>query len=934
MSNQQRQFESIEPQTLFDLDNLSFVKDALTSISELKVRTSASISEYFELKKAARLNVTAIYFKRFSGQPSVPQIYIYDFKGEDKVEETYLGELHKKIWNTGSVPLVYVFTKLEVKIFNCMKKPIEKNKKFVPNYMKQFSIEEILSGGTEIQKEIDIYLGKNFENGHFWNTANATHLKSETTVYESLKEGLMRLRDDFIKKTVSLSKESAQHLLLQCILVKYLEEREDEKGNHVFPDNYFREYDNAKNFCDVLRKSQLLNFFDDLYKNKFNGEIFHWASKDREALKNEDLSELADFLDANIENQQYVLWRLYSFEYLPVEFISSIYDEFIGNNQEGVVYTPSHLAKFLVDESMPIDEPCENYKILDPCCGSGIFLVAAFKRLVQWWHILNPEKNFNSENIQPILTNNIFGVDKSAEAVQLTIFSLSLALCDELSPKEIWFNLKFDNLKNNISSEDFFAWKKTCQIQFDLVIGNPPFIDLSKATPAAKQHLFEREGLPEIPDKHGLTLFFMEQSYELLNKKGLLCLIMPAPILLYRDNDNKDILYRNILIKNYNIAQMIDFTPLRRTLFSTSTKRDTTIAVVALFMQKNNEQQETEILHIVVRRTKAAKEKLFFELDEYDFHYVNKQIALNYPFVWKTNLLGDGRLFHIIKRLHNEFPKLETFIFQNTSSTPQSPSAGCLLIKKNIGKYGKQPAKLIKNPNTLIPPKGYDAEVIKLYSKTNDIEKLQQLKQFLNKNDIYIFYPLCISGRAATGQSFSTILKRDIYNLPYEPDKNYGFTNWEKIIVEDTLEHQLDFLRRGEDSIVLRDVEKQQLEAFGKTFCDMLNPTYQNNDYQFYQGQIIDASSFVCNTFYYGKEEGAKVLEIKKDSKSEKNIRTLIEQKHASLQINRVIRIYQKNTLYLIKPKQLRYWLRSIAIRDADKTVSDLIEMEFSCAKK
>ncbi|MGB9498324.1 MAG: hypothetical protein ACKVE4_00940 [Dissulfuribacterales bacterium] len=41
--------------------------------------------------------------------------------------------------------------------------------------------------------------------------------------------------------------------------------------------------------------------------------------------------------------------------------------------------------------------------------------------------------------------------------------------------------------------------------------------------------------------------------------------------------------------------------------------------------------------------------------------------------------------------------------------------------------------------------------------------------------------------------------------------------------------------------------------------------------------------------------------------------------------IVRMLRVYEKNTIYLIKPKQARYWLRSVAIRDADDTFADLV---------
>ena len=42
------------------------------------------------------------------------------------------------------------------------------------------------------------------------------------------------------------------------------------------------------------------------------------------------------------------------------------------------------------------------------------------------------------------------------------------------------------------------------------------------------------------------------------------------------------------------------------------------------------------------------------------------------------------------------------------------------------------------------------------------------------------------------------------------------------------------------------------------------------------------------------------------------------------------MRIYDENVIYLIKPKQLRYWLRSVAIRDADETFAFLVNQEYN----
>ncbi len=66
-----------------------------------------------------------------------------------------------------------------------------------------------------------------------------------------------------------------------------------------------------------------------------------------------------------------------------------------ADNSTGVAYTPSYLVSFMIDECMPVNTPKKNFKRLDPACGSGIFLVSAYKRIIDWWRVSNYEKQEN-----------------------------------------------------------------------------------------------------------------------------------------------------------------------------------------------------------------------------------------------------------------------------------------------------------------------------------------------------------------------------------------------------------------------------------------------------------------------------------------------------------------------------------------------------------
>ena len=141
-----------------------------------------------------------------------------------------------------------------------------------------------------------------------------------------------------------------------------------------------------------------------------------------------------------------------------------------------------------------------------------------------------------------------------------------------------------------------------------------------------------------------MALLFLEKSVELCKMGGNTCLIMPSGPLLY----NKTSLnFRRVaILEKYYVPQIFDFTPLSRILFGS--KGD--VATAAIFV-KNEPAKEKGLTQITFRRTKPAKEKIYFELDKYDFHYVPRKLALYNALIWKANFIGGGRIHQLLTRL-------------------------------------------------------------------------------------------------------------------------------------------------------------------------------------------------------------------------------------------------------------------------------------------
>jgi hypothetical protein len=169
-------------------------------------------------------------------------------------------------------------------------------------------------------------------------------------------------------------------------------------SRHQCPDRHCRVDSILRDKSETYALFQWLNA-------KFNGDLFtgkgttdeernqEWA-KEKKAVSQYYLDILADFVSGEIDlgSGQASLWPEYSFDALPLESISSVYDEFLGEIQKesSAYYTPSHLVDFVLDGVLPWSGTDWKIRVLDPCCGSGIFLVKSFQRLAQRWRNAHP----------------------------------------------------------------------------------------------------------------------------------------------------------------------------------------------------------------------------------------------------------------------------------------------------------------------------------------------------------------------------------------------------------------------------------------------------------------------------------------------------------------------------------------------------------------
>lgn len=730
------------------------------------------------------------------------------------------------------MPLACFFFNTEIKIVDCTK---HITKKFEPEYL--------ISNLNLAGKAHDLYneqFAVKIKTGLFWEQEELKKkFKFQNSAYDTLIKNIRNVSKE-LKQTHPDSSSLINKIIVQAILIKYLEERIDTNGNKLLSEKYFKKYDNANAFNEVLRKGKFVDLLIDLNKD-FNGNVFIWNEVEQKQLKILDLNILADFLSTDktdISSQQAEFefdLRYFEFKYIPVELISRLYEEFLGEDKQekGLFYTPSHLTKLLVDECIPLKKYKElnlrNFKVLDPACGSGIFFVVTFKRLVQIWRLQNEMKFPDIKDLKPLL-KNIYGVDKEEQAIKLASFSLSLALCNELNPIKIINELRFDDLtEENLIWSDFFQCESIKDKKFDLIIGNPPFV---RGAISDYSNKWELENNNVTIPQGQIALKFLSESFSYLKENGLSCLIIKSSGLLYNSTSTD---YKRALFSSYNVVQIFDFTALARNKSLWDNGAD--VASAAVFVKNEKPDFSKNLLHLTFRRTIATKERIFFEIDDYDFHFINRQTAIKNEFVWKNNLLGGGRIRNLVDKA-NTLAKLDDILTANNCLAGEGfiigknghlspdfmykiktlPSHGISESGINYSKledidihttFVKVPKETIFTaPNIIVwenigvqrLPVFYNEESFSFKHRIIGISSIDKKKEFLKKivtvlglnSKFYQFYFLATSSETLINRN-NTFLLKDFKNLPFIED-DFSFSDFDLNIIQDCLEFQRDFL--------------------------------------------------------------------------------------------------------------------------------------------
>lgn len=270
------------------------------------------------------------------------------------------------------------------------------------------------------------------------------------------------------------------------------------------------------------------------------------------------------YFKKKIKNQEIDLFEVYPYikRYQTIETTSSIEEnvfDYLGVLYESQVPSKvkKDLGQFYTREDAVVEMMVNSInvlsgKILEPSCGTGLFLVKIIKKII----LELQEKNMCAEDILDYISSNIHANDNDVNAVMITEINI-LVLLLPLIVYARKNNPKYVMKPLNITCEDFTR-KNIFKQEYSVVVGNPPFVTMygkrSRNMTEEKRAYFNTFDFVQNKkgnNKFNLSMFFIENGLKLLKNGGRLLFILDIAFL-----ETAFIDMRKYIVENYYIGSL------------------------------------------------------------------------------------------------------------------------------------------------------------------------------------------------------------------------------------------------------------------------------------------------------------------------------------------------------------------------------------------
>ena len=679
------------------------------------------------------------------------------------------------------------------------------------------------------------------------------------------------------------------------------------------------------------------------------------------------------------------------------------------------------IVDFILDGVLAWNETNWDFKILDPACGYGIFLVKAFQRLIYRWELAH-NKRISAEALRTLLENNLFGIDIEKEAVRVASFSLYMTMLDSIDPLEYWENeVSFPPLRGHrLIAEDFFREDKEgfrTEIDantYDLVLGNAPWgKNSAKDSDYVEAWKKRPENYGKWQDSYGnIGPLFLPKAAALTKLGGIISMIQPAMSLLFNQSEPARN-FRQQLFSEFKIEEVVNLSALRFGIFKDA------ISPSCIITLRNLPPDNDPLTYICPKPNFSDKEGNYLLIETQDINFVYLNEINSIPSIWATFMWGSRRDFSFVNRLShfsnckslekngiilkregiirgNRKKEQKDIIGKRILEKPEFPEGAFLCLESaslpiNIDAFTDSSASTDFSafvlPQMIIKQtwkKNHERFQAVIVKSENEAVFCSQSYISIHTPDAYsnflevaclifvsklaVYYLLLSSGRLA-----SYVPEVTVEDLLLVPIPNFFQPTIKELKTFDDVDAKVydAFSLKESEQILIEDIFSYTLPDFkGNTSSPGRKKTSRRQeqeltDYCECFFRVIKAGfgkdKNVCATIFQEPDnndlpvrlvaihlnkpihKGVKIEPIDSQNLLERLQRLndlFLQQDTANtggIFYQRVARIYESYqwqsekvpTIYLIKPDKIRYWTRSMALRDADEVSADIMASAF-----
>lgn len=436
--------------------------------------------------------------------------------------------------------------------------------------------------------------------------------------------------------------EMIERLINIILFIRFLED------NHIEDLDLLRKIINGKGTYleNIILLCVKLN-------KKYNGLLFHnYPILNEIIISNKILKEIILKL--------YYPESPYDFSKISIEILGQIFELYLskkiiqqGNEvileikseerrSNGIYYTPEYIVDNIIDNSLvPYLNKQTNSldfkvaRVLDFSCGSGVFLIKAYKKLIAYFIENTADINetylfknssgrisLTMEAKKLILEYNIFGIDIDYQAIEIVKMSLYFTMLEEYyddsSPLPLLPSLEKNIICGNslvdltffdegeelteeyIEKINPFSWEDEGFDKFDLIVGNPPYLRIQSLDEEYAKFL--KSNYTCSYSNFDISILFIEKGIQKLSSDGAIGMIIPNTILNSKYGQN----LRTLMLDNNLISKIVNFKDCQ--IF-----KDSSTYTCLLFLD-NNKEKEFKYININNIEKEFLSKKLNFTL--------------------------------------------------------------------------------------------------------------------------------------------------------------------------------------------------------------------------------------------------------------------------------------------------------------------------------